>query len=503
MSARAAARRPAGSGIGSSLCARVRAALDQLGPIRAGEVVVVGVSGGPDSLALLHLLARIGARDGFRVHAAHFDHGLRGMASADDARFVRETTEAWGIPLAFGAAPSGSLSTRGRGLQAAARAARYAFFERVADETGARWVATAHTADDQAETVVMRWARGAGAAGLAGIPGARGRFIRPLLGVSRPEIEAFLAEIGVTPLRDPSNHDPRFLRTAVRHEILPALRAINPRAVEALARGAVLLADDAAWLDACAGERLVSLIREAGDGWIELARGGVAALHPALRRRVIRFALARVRADATDLAFEAVEAVSRGAASARGGRVTVGLGLTADFAADRIRLGEKSVAPALDPVALPAEGELALPEWGIVVDVRMEAGRCRRPRGPGEDPHETAFDIDRLPGMLGVRSRRPGDLFHPEGMMGRKRLQDFFTDTRVPRWRRDRVPLLVAGGDVLWVIGVRRDRRYLASGMGRTVVVRVRHDAPFHPHYCAPVGREVGSAARPSSSETT
>ena len=504
MSTRAAARRPVGSGIGSSLCARVRAALDHLGPVRAGEVVVVGVSGGPDSLALLHLLARIGARDGFRVHAAHFDHGLRGEASVRDARFVRETAEAWAIPFTLGAAPAGSLSTRGRGLQAAARAARYAFFERVADETGARWVATAHTADDQAETVVMRWVRGAGAAGLAGIPGARGHFIRPLLGVSRPEIEASLAEIGVTPLRDPSNHDPRFLRTAVRHEILPALRAINPRAVEALARGAALLADDAAWLDACAGERLISLIREAGDGWIELAREGVAALHPALRRRVIRFALARVRPDATDLAFETVEAVSRGAASARGGRVTVGRGLTADFAADRIRLGEESAvpAPALDPVALPAEGELALPEWGIVVAVRMEAGRGGRPRGPGEDPYEAAFDIDRLPGMLGVRSRRPGDRFHPEGMMGRKRLQDFFTDTRVPRWRRDRVPLLVAGGDVLWVIGVRRDRRYLASGTGRTVVVRVRHDTLFHPHR-APAGREVGSAARQSSSETT
>jgi tRNA(Ile)-lysidine synthase len=153
-------------------------------------------------------------------------------------------------------------------------------------------------------------------------------------------------------------------------------------------------------------------------------------------------------------------------------------------------------------VALPAEGELALPEWGIVVAVRMEAGRGGRPRGPGEDPHEAAFDIDRLPGMLGVRSRRPGDRFHPEGMMGRKRLQDFFVDTRVPRWRRDRVPLLVAGGDVLWVIGVRRDRRYLASGTGRTVVVRVRHDTPFHPHR-APAGREVGSAARQSSSETT
>lgn len=502
MSTRAAVRRPVGSGIGSSLCARVRAALDQLGPVRAGEVVAVGVSGGPDSLALLHLLARIGARDGFRVHAAHFDHGLRGAASAGDARFVRETAEAWGIPLALGAAPPGSLSTRGRGLQAAARAARYAFFERVADETGARWVATAHTADDQAETVVMRWARGAGAAGLAGIPGVRGRFIRPLLGVSRPEIEAYLAEIGVTPLRDPSNRDPRFLRTAVRHEILPALRAINPRAVEALARGAALLADDAAWLDACAGERLAPLVRDAGDGWIELAREGVADLHPALRRRVIRFALARVRAGATDLPFEAVEAVSRGAASRRAGRVTIGLGLEADLAGDRMWLGAESAGrrPAPRAVALPAEGELALPEWGIVVAVRTEADRGERPRERGADPHEAAFDSDRLPDMLGVRSRRPGDLFYPEGMRGRKHLQDFFTDTHVPRWRRDRVPLLVAGGDVLWVIGVRRDRRYLASGTGRTVVVRIRRDTPFHR---APAGPEGGPSARQSSSETT
>jgi tRNA(Ile)-lysidine synthase len=451
---------------------RVRGALERMGPVRPGERVVVGVSGGPDSVVLLHLMAQLGNASGWSVHAAHFDHGLRGAGSQDDARFVQQLAEGWAIPLTLESAPPGSLTRHGRGLQAAAREARYAFFERVASATGARWVATGHTADDQAETVVMRWIRGGGATGLAGIPAVRGRFIRPLLAVSRAEIEAYLEAVAVTPRRDPSNDDPRFFRVAVRQTIIPALRALNPRAVETIGRAAGLLADDAAWLEACAEECLASLVRGAGEGWIELARAELGELHPALRRRVIRRALARIRDDATDVAFHLVESVCRRLAARSVGRIAIGRDLAADLGANLVRFAtaraERPSPPS--PVELPAAGERALPEWGLVVTVRCGSG-AEVPRGP----HEAAFDIDRLPGMLAVRSRAPGDVFFPEGMSGRKRLQDYFVDTRVPRWRRDRTPLLVAGGEVIWVIGSRRDRRYLAVAgtTSRSVVVTV------------------------------
>ncbi|MBI3608232.1 MAG: tRNA lysidine(34) synthetase TilS [Nitrospirae bacterium] len=470
-----------GSALGPVLLGRVRDALARLGPVRPGELVMVAVSGGPDSVALLHLLVRLSTIVGFRVHVAHCDHGLRGAESAEDAGFVRRLGEAWAVPVTVGCVPAGTIDARGRGLQAAARDARYAFLRRTAEAVGARWVATAHTADDQAETVIMRWVRGAGLAGLAGIPTVRAPYIRPLLGVLRREVESYLSEIGIAPRRDPSNRNPRFLRVAVRDTVLPALRALNPRVVETIGRTAVLVAEDAAWLERCAEDHLARSVRDAGDGWIELTRVDVARLDPVLRRRVIRRALTRLRDAACGLSFEVVESVSRHAASSQHGRLAVGLGLVAECGAGRIRLavesGGRRTTP--EPVTLPWEGERELPEWGIVVAVGEEAG--------GEKslaPHEAAFDIDRLPGMLAVRGRRPGDVFYPEGMSGRKRLQNFFVDTRVPRWRRDAVPLLVAGDELIWVIGARRDRRYLAMGSGRSVVVRVRQQR--QPHLAAP-----------------
>ncbi len=481
MTARRSKRRPAAMDIGSALLVRVREALNRLGPVRAGELVVIAVSGGPDSVALLHLLVRLSTIMGFRVHAAHFDHGLRGAESAEDASFVRDLAEMWAVPVTVGYATAGTITVRGRGLQAAARDARYAFLNRMADEAKARWVATAHTADDQAETVIMRWVRGSGLAGLGGIPVVRSPYIRPLLRVPRCEIESYLSEIGVTPRRDPSNHDHRFLRVAVRDTVLPALRALNPRVVETIGRTAVLAMEDAAWLERCAEEHLVRLVSAAGDGWIELTRTDVACLDPVFRRRVIRRALARLQDSAIGLSFDVVESISCRVASSRRGRLAIGLGLAAEFGAAQLRFAVESTGSRAtsEPVILPWEGARELPEWGIGLTVGMHA--------VGESslaPHEAAFDIERLPGMLAVRGRRPGDAFYPEGMRGRKRLQDFFIDARVPRWRRDTVPLLVAGDELIWVIGARRDRRYLATGTGRSVVVRVRQQR--QPYLVAP-----------------
>jgi tRNA(Ile)-lysidine synthase len=403
---------------------------------------------------VLHHLSRHG---GFTVHAAHLDHGLRGEQSAAEARAVAEIAAQWGIPCTIETAPAGSIDARKRGLQAGARSARYAFFSRVADAVGARWIATAHTADDQAETVVMRWVRGAGPTALAGIPALRGRVLRPLLAVTRPQVEAYLAEHGITPMRDPSNDDARFLRPRVRHDVMPALRALNPRAAETMARSAALLADDATWLDAesraaCERARVAS-----GAEWIELDRVAVGALAMPIRRRVIRFAAEECCASVDRLSSERIDAAARGCERRTSGCLTLGDGLRVEFAPGRFRLmrvGERRPPP---PVELGEEGEYRLSAWGLVVRVRhAEAFERREPFGRWE----AIFDRDGLPGMLGLRSRRPGDYVCPEGMSGRKRVQDLLVDDKIPRWRRETVPVLTAGDDVVWVVGVRRDRRY-------------------------------------------
>lgn len=474
---------------------RVRQAMARWGPVRPGERVAAAVSGGPDSLCLLHLLAGMAGTEGFAVHAVHFDHGLRGEESAADARFVQAIADRWGVPVHVGRAAPGALRARGRGLQAAARDARYAFFDEIADAIGARWVATAHTADDQAETVMMRWVRGAGPAALSGIPPVRGRVIRPLLQCCRAEILAYLTAVDVVSRRDPSNDDHRFTRAKVRHTVLPALRDLNPRVVEALGRSAGLLADDAAWLDRCAEEQLVLLIRDAEEGAIELERSGLGTLHPALRRRVIRRALARIHPEAGELPFEPVEALGEQSVRRTSGRLALGMGLTAEFAAERIRFasGDGLNRPPPEAVALPPDGTCPLNDWGLVATVRVASGP---PVFPISSPHLAAFDLDRLPGRLMVRGWRHGDAFYPEGMRGRQRLHDYWINARIPRWRRDRMPLLVAGNDVVWVVGIRRDRRYLAAGDCRTAVVEFAPDvhrfAPQRP--CRPAVRRVHQA---------
>ncbi len=438
------------------IVARAREALARWGPVQRGDVVLVGVSGGADSLALLHVLHHLSRERGFSVHAAHFDHGLRGEQSAAEARVVAEIAERWGVPYTIGTAPAGSIDARERGLQAGARVARYGFFDRVADTVGARWIATAHTADDQAETVVMRWVRGAGPTALAGIPALRGRVLRPLLAVTRSEIEAYLAEHRITPIRDPSNDDARFVRPRVRRDVMPALRALNPRAAETIARTAALLADDATWLDAesrAACER----VRVAwGVEWVELDRVLVGALAMPIRRRVVRLALEGL-GPVDRLSSERIDAAARGCEERTSGLLTLGGGVRAEFAPSRVRFTREGERSAPAAVALGEEGEYRLSAWGLVVRIRCtEAFERREPFGRWE----AAFDRSRLPGMLAVRSRRPGDHVFPEGMNGRKRVQDLFVDDKIPRWRRATVPVLTAGDQVVWVVGVRRDRRY-------------------------------------------
>lgn len=440
-----------------AIAERVRRALARLGPVTRGDLVVVGVSGGPDSLTLLHVLLGLSGEMEFTLHAAHFDHGLRGEQSAGEARAVAAIANQWGVACTIDTAPPGTVIGRGDGLQAAARKARYAFFDRVAEAVGARWIATAHTADDQAETTVMRWVRGAGPTALAGIPAVRGRVLRPLLDVSRHEVEAYLNQHRITPMRDPSNDDPRFLRVRVRREVMPALRALSPRVVERMSRAGALLADDVAWLD---GEARAACDRariDAADDWVELDRVPLAELPMAIRRRVIRFALAGLGVAVDRVSGARIDVVARACAERTSGRLTVGLGMRAEFAATRVRLGREAERLPAPPVAFPSEGEYDLAAWGLVVRVRRTEAFLRR--GP-LGRWEAAFDSDHLPGMLGLRSRRDGDSLFPEGMTGRKRVQNLLVDQKVPRWRRAGVPLLTAGDQVVWVVGLRRDRRY-------------------------------------------
>ncbi|HEY3369105.1 MAG TPA: tRNA lysidine(34) synthetase TilS [Symbiobacteriaceae bacterium] len=431
------------------------------GMITPGDCVIVSVSGGPDSVALFHLLHRLSGELAIRLHVFHMDHGLRGEASAEDSRFVEQLAGRLGVPCTVVRLEPGWLKRLGGSLQAGARAVRYRELAAMGERIGANRVALGHNRDDQAETVLMRFLRGAGTRGLAGIPPIRAQgglvYVRPLLETSRREIEAYCKQNELYPRLDASNLKPDYYRNRLRLELLPHLaEAYNPAIVANLAQTAGVLRVEDQFLEELAAAAL-DRCRAAGEG-VSLS-GSVLTREPlAVSRRVVRLAARETVGPEFDLGLEPVTRVLEAAANPRGSQrldLPGGLQVTVAYGICRFAVSEPydDMSSGEWPLAIP--GENTIPELGL----RMEARTTGEPRGP----LEAAFDMQLLPGPLAVRLRRPGDRIWPVGVNGSKKLQDILVDAKVPRPLRDRIPLLVSGSDVVWVIGHRLDRRFLAT----------------------------------------
>lgn len=456
---------------------QVRATLGRFAMTAPGDRVLVAVSGGPDSLALLHCLHLLAPELRIALHVYHLDHGLRGEQSADDSRFVVAEAARLGLPCtAERVDVAAEVARTGETVQAAARRVRYARLEAVADAVGASRIATGHNRGDQAETVLMRLLRGSGLRGLAGIPPVRGgRFIRPLLGVSRADIEDFLCERSLVPRRDPSNDKAVYTRNRIRLELVPLLETqYNPQLVPVLAATAERLRQDADYLEQATHEVWTGL--GASDG---LGCAALLAQHPAIAVRLVRRLAAPLLPADQELSSGAVERAL--AAARRGGTGEFDLehGLVAAVAYGRLRIWSRAAAAPVALAPVPVPGEVDVPELGVRVrTVLLAAGQAQPPAFPDE-VGRACFETDGLPGPLAVRTRRPGDRIWPVGMTGSQKLQDLFTDRKVPRHRRDRVPLLVCGDAVLWVVGYRLDRRFiLPPGMVAASVLVTVHSLP-------------------------
>lgn len=493
------------------------------------SVVLVAVSGGPDSVALLDALLAYAPERRLTLHVAHLDHRLRG-SSVDDAAFVEGLAEDLGLPITLDARDVRPVAAReGRGIEDAARVVRYAWLAMVAARVGAATVATGHHADDQAETVVANLIRGAGLDGLSAMrarspwPIAAAEveahegplprvgdtlpvLARPLLAVRRTAILEHLSTRRLAHRVDPSNTDVSRVRNRLRHEIMPVLRAINPALAETLGRSAASIADDAAALEAALDAVWPELDASPNDPGadarpepdpargsteadrrIALARMALAALHPALQRRAVRRALARIGAEGSALGWEHVETIRRAAiepADAAGTRARpfdLPGGLRAIVLADTIEFGRQRRAippPGLSSalVALP-EGETTALPGGWRVSVQGDADPAAA-RSGGRDPWTAHLDADALPGPLAARGRMEGDRFQPSGMDGRsKSIQDFFVDLKVPVAERGGWPLIVSGERIVWVPGHRVDERAKVTSETRRVLV-VRAQPP-------------------------
>lgn len=450
----------------------------------AGDIVVIGVSGGPDSLCLLHVLKSLQDELHLQLHVAHLDHAIR-PESAADARFVADLAERWGLPATIERQDVPALArAEGFAIEQAARRARYRFLAHVAGLVGARVVAVGHNADDQVETVLMHFIRGAGLAGLRGMqpqspyPPALGShqaqevaekltLIRPLLEVPRSAIEAYCQTHELQPRFDRSNLDTTFFRNRLRHELIPELETYNPNIREVLRRTARVIADEYDYLcqqRAADWERVVT----PGDGYFVFDLAAWQELHISTQRSLLRRAIRRLRRELRDIDWVHIEnALEVANTKPAGSEATLPAGLALFKGYDSFTVGEKQPLPDWPllhrerlRLAVPGVTPLPASDWQVVADTfpraELTEGELRNP-----DPWHAVMDRDVAGDELYLRSRRAGDRFCPLGMDGHaKTVAEFMIAEKIPQHVRDQLPIVVNAGDqIVWLPGWRLDER--------------------------------------------
>lgn len=440
-----------------ALTEAVRAALAEFG-VR-DETVVVAVSGGPDSVALLHILIKLRDALSLRLHVAHLNHMLRGDAGDNDAEFVCALAQGLGIPCTCESRDTRAhqAGRHNSSVEGAARDVRHAFLAEVADAAGATRIALGHTVDDQAETVLLQLVRGTGLSGLRGMLPVRGRLIRPLLGVRRDGILAFLKTKGIEYCIDETNLRVEFARNRMRSVILPILqREFNPRAAENIARTAALVRMAEEWAEAELDRSFDELITSRRENQITLAVPALLELPALLRQLAIRHAIRVFDPETPELSLAHIQSVDGLVTSGLAeGRVFLPGGNQARRSGDELSFG-KIVAKNLEsawelPVEVP--GVVQIPAADLSFSCEVMPRKPESSQAPATESHEAFMDWGRVKGRLVIRNRRPGDRFHPLGAPGSRKLKDFFIDIKLPQPERDRIPLLVDEDGIICVLG--------------------------------------------------
>jgi tRNA(Ile)-lysidine synthase len=452
-----------------SLPARARRTIRRHELFRRGARVLVALSGGPDSVALLHVLRAL-ERDGDLIVAGigHFNHRLRGAAADEDERFCRDLADAWGLAIAVGSADVANRArTARRSIEDMARRLRYGFLEEAAAAADAEVIAVGHTLDDQAETFLLRLIRGAGARGLAGIRPRAGRIVRPLIEISRADVRGYVEEHGLAFRVDETNRDVGVPRNRVRHELIPILQGYSSRIVPVLAREATLARQDEEFLHQSAIDLAAAIVLWNEYG-ADIDADALRGLPPALASRVARLALERT-APGRFIGFQHIERLI----DLAGGPVGASAALPGLLATRAKRTVVLTTQPGRAPFSnsfrfpLSIPGEVSAAGWTVTAEPIDD--RSCLPVPPAR-AGVALIPVGSVQFPLAVRSRRPGDRFRPLGMGGRgRKLQDFLTDRKVARAERDSLPLVVDRDDrIVWVVGqsVAEDFRITAPQQG-------------------------------------
>lgn len=434
--------------------------------------VLVAVSGGADSTALLNLLNLYKDKLGISLHVAHLNHMIRKGDAELDSRYVQNLAQNLKVPMYVESIDVADYAKEKKmSLETAARKIRYEFFARVAKRVGANKIAVGHTADDNVETFLMRLLRGTGMKGLCGIPPKRAKIVRPLIKIWRREIEDYVGALKLVPRRDYTNYESKYMRNRVRLKLIPQLKIYNLNIKEIILQTILLLTGDYEYLEIKAEEALEQLVISQSEEEIKLDISKLAKFEDAIQGHILRQAIENVKGNLTDLShthisdlLEKLEAKERWELHLPGGVYAFGNKDRLIFSHEKPKPLEKKEFKYT--ISIP--GEVEILELGKKLRVSVISGN---PRDKMNGKPNTAFvDYAALGKKLIVRNRANGDRFIPFGMKGSKKIQDFFVDEKIPVEKRDSVPIVESDRKIVWVGGIRVDERAKVAKNTKKVV---------------------------------
>jgi len=433
-----------------------------------GDKVVVGVSGGPDSIALLYILSKLKKELKISLYVAHLNHKIRGKDAERDMKFVEAFAKKLKLPITCRENNVKALAKKEKlSLEDAARRVRYKFYEDVLNEVKASKIALGHTTDDNVETVLMRLVTGTGTRGLLGIPTKRGKIVRPLIDCWRREIESYCKKHKVKPRIDKSNYDAKYLRNKIRHRLLPVLESINPNVKTAINNTIELLSSDYEYLMKMSIKALHGAMIKSTKGSIKLDIDKLLMYPDSIRRYVLRVALEEVKGDLENITFTHIENILSKLPDDKKWELHLPSGIFVFGDGDELEIStsmSEEEGKIHFEYKLEVPGTVNIKEAGLKINAEAVAIPKKLKL---KDRNQAIIDLGKTGNTLIVRSRNIGDRFSPFGIRGTKKLKDFLIDEKIPHKERDLIPILESRGKIVWVAGYRIDNAFRVTSKTR------------------------------------
>ncbi|MCX7715720.1 MAG: tRNA lysidine(34) synthetase TilS [Clostridia bacterium] len=437
--------------------------------IECGDKVIVGLSGGADSCCLLHALTALREKYRLSVFAAHVNHNLREEALSDQ-RFAEEFCKELDVACFLESVDVLKYSREnGISEEQAGRELRYKFFSELQNRLCADKIATAHNKNDSAETILMNFMRGSGLGGLCGIPYKRDNIVRPLLDITREEIELYCKNAGIFYVSDITNEKPIYTRNKIRLNLIPHIKKeFNPNFIDTVTKNAAVISEDNQFLKQYSHKAYSDLVSSNDDDEYKIPMQKLLGEHRAIARRVLLSVLENILDSGQNVSVDYIDDIMLLVENSHSGKsLSLPEGVTAKIEYDFLIITKRKL------LTLPYEYKFILGEDLYIREANMyifsKECICEGKGGTNVQYFKTTA-IDKLL----VRNRRNGDIFYPTGMDGRKKLKDFFIDNKIPRCQRDTIPILTNGENILWVMGYRADRRFLAKYGERSIMITIK-----------------------------